>query len=179
MIMQKKISIEYFKTPVGELVLGSTNNKLCLCDWRYRKMRETVDKRIQTGLDASFIEGKSDIIEKTKALIKQYFKGEKPAFNIPLLLVGTEFQKTVWKALLKIPYGTTESYLGLSKKIGNEKAIRAVASANGANAISIFVPCHRIIGNDNNLIGYAGGLAAKKKLLQIENALDTDQLTLF
>ncbi len=100
-------------------------------------------------------------------------------FDIPLLLVGSEFQKSVWNALLQVPYGVTETYLGLSKNIENEKAIRAVASANGANAIAIIVPCHRIIGSDGSLVGYAGGLNAKRKLLNIEKALDNSQLSLF
>jgi methylated-DNA-[protein]-cysteine S-methyltransferase len=103
--------------------------------------------------------------------LKAYFSGTRKIFNIPLLMVGTEFQKSVWEGLIKIPYGTTTSYLELSKNIGNEKAVRAVASANGANAISILIPCHRIIGSDGSLVGYAGGLPAKKKLLTLENNL--------
>ena len=86
-------------------------------------------------------------------------------------MVGTEFQKSVWEELLKIPYGQTASYLELSRAIGNEKAVRAVANANGANAIGIIIPCHRIIGSDGSLTGYAGGLDVKRKLLEIENNL--------
>ncbi|HIP27800.1 MAG TPA: methylated-DNA--[protein]-cysteine S-methyltransferase, partial [Sulfurovum sp.] len=89
----------------------------------------------------------------------------------PLLMVGTDFQRSVWDGLIKIPYGTTASYLELSKNIDNEKAVRAVASANGANAISILIPCHRIIGSNGDLVGYAGGLSAKKKLLELESNL--------
>ena len=95
------------------------------------------------------------------------------------MLVGSDFQKTVWNTLLQIPYGKTETYLGLSKSMNNEKAIRAVASANGANAFSIIVPCHRVIGSDGKLVGYAGGLSVKKKLLELEGALATNQLSLF
>jgi O-6-methylguanine DNA methyltransferase len=85
------------------------------------------------------------------------------------LSVGTEFQKSVWQGLIDTPFGTTASYLELSKRIGNEKAVRAVASANGANSIAILVPCHRIIGSNGDLVGYAGGLDVKRKLLEIEN----------
>ena len=92
-------------------------------------------------------------------------------FDIPLLLLGSTFQKQVWNALLKIPYGTTKSYQELSKIINNEKAVRAVANANGANAIGIIIPCHRIIGSNGKLTGYAGGLDKKKKLLHLENNL--------
>ncbi len=174
-----KITIQYFKSPYGELILGTYKNQLCLADWRYRKMRNAIDKRISTELNAEFIKENSEIIELTKTQLTEYFEGKRKSFDIPLLFVGTDFQKTVWNTLLEIPYGTTETYLGLSKKIKNEKAIRAVASANGANAISIIVPCHRIIGSDGNLVGYAGGLSVKKKLLILEGALDNSQLILF
>ncbi|MCF8381230.1 MAG: methylated-DNA--[protein]-cysteine S-methyltransferase [Bacteroidales bacterium] len=90
---------------------------------------------------------------------------ERTEFTIPLLPAGSDFQKKVWNALLQIPYGTTETYLELSKRLSNEKAIRAVASSNGANAIAIIIPCHRIIGSDGKLVGYAGGLEAKRNYL--------------
>jgi len=95
------------------------------------------------------------------------------------LFVGSDFQKTVWEKLLTIPYGKTTSYLELSRMLGDEKAIRAVATANGANAISIIVPCHRVIGSDGSLTGYAGGLNAKQKLLQLEGMNFGEQLELF
>ena len=98
---------------------------------------------------------------------------------MPIHLIGTEFQKSVWKQLQEIPYGETRSYLKLSQELGNEKAIRAVASANGANGISIIIPCHRIIGSNKELVGYAGGLPGKKKLLELENPNFNTQLTLF
>lgn len=175
-----KIIIQYFKSPVGELIMGAFHEKLCLCDWRYRRMRQTIDKRILGGLDASFEEGETTVMETAQHQLNEYFAAERIEFDIPLLMVGTSFQKTVWNELLKIPFGKTESYLGLSRKIGNEKAIRSVAAANGANAISIMIPCHRIIGSDGKLTGYGGGLQAKKTLLQLEMYNQTsDQLTLF
>jgi methylated-DNA-[protein]-cysteine S-methyltransferase len=177
--MQNQINIQYFKTPIGELIIGSFDDKLCLCDWKYRKMRAAVDKRIQTGLNADFVEATSPVIELTKTQLGEYFSGRRTVFNIPILLVGTDFQQSVWKALIQIPLGKTASYLALSKLLSNEKAIRAVAAANGANAISIIIPCHRIIGSDGSLVGYAGGLAAKKTLLKLENALENEQLSLF
>ena len=140
---------------------------------KYRRMRTTIDKRIQKGLNAEYVEQSSVVIEETIKQLQEYFEGKRKAFDIALLTVGTEFQKSVWEGLLKIPYGTTASYLELSKNIGNEKAVRAVASANGANAIGIIIPCHRIIGTNCDLVGYAGGLPAKKKLLELENNLFT------
>lgn len=175
-----KIIIEYFKTPAGELILGAYHERLCLCDWRYRKMRAIIDKRIWEGLEASYEDGESIITQNAKRQLEEYFSGDRIYFDVPLLMVGTSFQKTVWNELMKIPFGKTESYLGLSRKIGNEKAIRSVAAANGANAISIIVPCHRIIGSDGKLTGYGGGLQAKRKLLQLEmHRQSSDQLKLF
>ena len=173
------IHIAYWATPYGELILGDFEGKLCLCDWRYRKMREQVDQRIKSGLNAEFKEEETDLIREAKKQFEAYFSGERREFDVPLLLVGTDFQKQVWETLLQIPYGKTSSYLALSRDLKNEKAIRAVAAANGANALSIVVPCHRIIGSSGELIGYAGGLPAKKKLLALENPAQEAQLELF
>ncbi len=163
-----KINIQYYKTKVGELILGSFNDSLCLLDFRYRKMRTAIDSRIQKGLKANFIESDNQLLEKTRQQLDEYFSGNRKEFDIPLLMVGTDFQKNIWQALLKVPYGTTSTYLQLAKNIDNRKAVRAVANANGANAIGIIIPCHRIIGTDGSLVGYAGGLPAKKRLLKLE-----------
>lgn len=168
--MSKWIHTELYATPYGELILGSYEDQLCLCDWRYRKSRENIDRRIQDGLKASLVEAGSMIIEKCKEQLQEYFNGERKDFDLPVLLVGSEFQKGVWESLMEIPYGKTVSYISLSRKLGDEKAIRAVARANGENAHAIIVPCHRILGSDGSLTGYAGGLRVKKKLLQLEGA---------
>jgi len=172
--IMNKISIQYYKSKYGELIIGSYEDQLCICDWRYRKMRDQIDKRIQTGLNAEYVEESSAIIANTITQLEEYFAGNKQIFDIPLLLVGTDFQKQVWEELLKIPFGKTGTYLEQSVKLNNPKAIRAVASANGANAISIIIPCHRIIGSDGKLVGYAGGLDVKKKLLRLENQTQTE-----
>ncbi len=166
-----QINIQYYKSPVGEIILGSYGDKLCLADWRYRRMRSTVDRRIQNGLNAQYSEETSDVIEATKEQMQAYFTSKRQQFDIDILMVGTPFQKSVWHALQNIPYGDTASYIALARSINHEKAVRAVASANGANAISIIIPCHRIIGANGDLVGYAGGLPAKKKLLILEKNL--------
>lgn len=176
---QERIITNYFSTPYGELILGSYNNQLCLADWRYRKMRLAIDRRIQDLLQAEYSEGNSPAIDETKEQLLDYFQGERKVFELQLLFAGSDFQKSVWQALLQIPYGETSSYLELSRRLGNEKAIRAVATANGANAISIIVPCHRIIGSDGSLVGYAGGLQTKKRLLELEGGITNTQLNLF
>ncbi len=168
-----------YTSPVGELIIGSFGEKLCLCDWRYRKMRSTVDNRLRSFYHAEFAEGSSAIIERTISQLEEYFSGGRKGFELSLDFAGTDFQVQVWNALLKIPFGKTVSYFELAEKLENPGAIRAVASANGANAISIIVPCHRVIGAYGSLTGYAGGLPAKKKLLQLEKASVVGQTELF
>lgn len=106
--------------------------------------------------------------------LREYFSGERKKFNLPLDLEGTEFQKKVWKELQKISYGKTISYKMLSEKIGNVKAIRAVGKANGENPVAVIVPCHRVIGSNGSLTGYASGLDIKEKLLLLEGAISPD-----
>ncbi|MFD2936213.1 methylated-DNA--[protein]-cysteine S-methyltransferase [Spirosoma flavum] len=112
--------------------------------------------------------------------LQDYFAGARQSFDFPLNPVGTVFQQAVWRALLDVPFGKTLSYMTLTRRIGDEKAIRAVAAANGRNPLWIVVPCHRIIGSDGSLTGYAGGLWRKQWLLEHEGAFArTGQLSLF
>ncbi|KAB8040725.1 methylated-DNA--[protein]-cysteine S-methyltransferase [Silvanigrella paludirubra] len=108
------------------------------------------------------------ILSQTEKQLSEYFSGHRREFNLDLDIVGTPFQKKVWNQLLKIPYGTTFSYLEISKQIDNEKAFRAVGNANGKNPFSIIIPCHRVIASDGSLGGYAGGVDRKIKLLNLE-----------
>ena len=149
-------------------MLGSFEGKLWLCDWAVEKHRDIVDVRLRKILQADYEEKTSDIIRETGKQLDEYFDGKRTVFDIPLLFVGTDFQKKVWYKLLEIPYGTTLSYGELATRLDMPKAVRAVANANGANAISILVPCHRVIGSDHSLTGYGGGLDAKKTLLTLE-----------
>ncbi|WP_257308504.1 methylated-DNA--[protein]-cysteine S-methyltransferase [Geothrix fuzhouensis] len=106
-----------------------------------------------------------------KRQLDSYFSGNLRDFNIPMLAAGTDFQRRVWKELQNIPYGQTISYLELARRLGDEKCIRAAARASGANPIAILIPCHRVIGSDGSLVGYAGGLDMKEFLLRLEGAL--------
>ena len=106
--------------------------------------------------------------------LQEYFSGERKQFDLPLEIEGTEFQKKVWNELLKIPYGKTISYKDLAVRLGDEKVIRAAASANGANPLPVVIPCHRVIGSDGSLIGYGGGLEIKEKLLVLEGSWQGD-----
>ena len=163
-----QIDIQYYKTKIGELILGSFDNKLCLLDFRYRRMRSTVDNRIKKELNAEYIEQENNVLKETRKQIDEYLIGKRTEFEVPILMVGSNFQKQVWKALTNVKYGEIASYLDLAKNIDNEKAVRAVASANGANSIALIIPCHRIIGSNGDLVGYGGGLPIKKRLLNLE-----------
>ena len=116
-------------------------------------------------------------LKEAVAQLKDYFSGKRNDFDLKLNPKGTDFQQKVWKELLNIPFGKTMSYLDIAKKLGDPKVIRAAASANGKNPLWIVVPCHRVIGTDGSLTGYAGGLWRKKWLLEHENS--TNQQSLF
>src|SRR5574338_137480 len=141
------------------------------------------------GIKKIFLNPKPDLQEKTFATklrsddpylfgvfnqLREYFSGIRKHFNVPLDIEGSEFQKKIWNELQNIPYGKTISYKSLSEKLGDVKAIRAVGKANGQNPVAIIIPCHRVIGADGSLVGYAGGLAIKEKLLHLEGALNPE-----
>ena len=167
-VVKNIIHIQPYQSPCGELLLGSYEDSLCLCDWTIEKHHGRVVRRLQKALHADCKEMTSDMLSETVRQLDEYFAGKRRNFTIPLLFVGTDFQKKVWSKLLEIPYGKTVSYGELARMIDMPKAVRAVANANGANAISILAPCHRVIGSDHSLTGYGGGLAAKKLLLDLE-----------
>lgn len=168
---KNRIITRIYESPCGTLMLGSFGDKLCLCDWQVERHRDHVDNRLRRLLDAEFFDGSSAVIDTAIAQLDEYFAGTRREFDVPVLFAGTDFQKKVWNTLLTIPFGNTVSYREIARRIGMPKAVRAVANANGANSISIFVPCHRVIGSDNTLTGYGGGLAAKEFLLKLERAI--------
>ena len=159
-----------YQSPCGEMIIGSIAQMLCLCDWVCdAERRLVVDRRLARHLGAGFEEGTSAVIEQAVGQLDEYFQGKRSVFDVPLLFAGTQFQQRVWRELLAIPYGTTISYSQLAQRLAMPHAVRAVANACGANAISVFAPCHRVVGSNGSLTGYAGGIEAKRKLLLIEN----------
>ena len=175
----KVIFVHRYSSPCGELLLGEFDNKLCLCDWVAEKHHDRVVRRLKRELNAAVcrlysgspVRGKSvgrDLLNQADEQLDEYFAGRRREFDVPLLFVGTDFQKRVWNELLRIPYGETLSYGEIARRIGMPTAVRAVANANGANALSIFAPCHRVIGSDGSLTGYGGGMDAKRYLLALE-----------
>jgi O-6-methylguanine DNA methyltransferase len=157
-----------FSTPVGEMIAGATDAGVCLLDYKWRKMMPAIQKRIGQGLNESFEEGEHPLIDLVQQELLEYFEGKRKEFSVPLQTVGSDFQKSVWDSLLRIDYGHTVTYMHQAKVYGDEKAIRAVATANGMNSIAIIIPCHRVIGADGSLTGYAGGITAKRWLLEHE-----------
>lgn len=147
-------------TPVGPLYLVASDRSLLGIFW----------KKSSAPMIRSLSEKNSaaTILRKTERQLEEYFSGRRREFSLPLETLGTEFQVSVWNQLEKIPYGKTCSYRDIAKKMKNDRAVRAVGTANGRNPFSIVVPCHRVIAADGTLGGYAGGLAVKKKLLALE-----------
>ena len=162
------ISVKRYVSPCGELILGASGSCLCLCDWAQGTHSGKLESLPVRGSDTEIPDKESAVIDDAARQLDEYFAGERREFDIPLDFAGTEFQRKVWKALMEIPYGTTVSYGELARRIGRPSSVRAVANAVGANAISIFVPCHRVIGSNGSLTGYDGGLAAKSFLLALE-----------
>lgn len=165
---KKQIDIQYYDSPCGQLVLASSSGELCLCDWNGMPCAKRNRHRLARYMNASFKTATTSVLEETKRQLDEYFAGKRKSFDIQLRMVGTCFQQQVWNALTDIPYGATKSYKDIAQNIGKPQSVRAVAGAVGANGISILIPCHRVIGSDNSLTGYAGGLEAKRELLRIE-----------
>ncbi len=163
------ISIQTYSSPCGNLILGSYDDKLCLCDWCVERHREAVNHKLKEKWNAVLEERRSDVLRLAMQELDEYFAGARKSFSLPLLFCGSEFQLSVWNELLAIPYGTTISYADLAERLGRASAVRAVANANAANVLSLFVPCHRVIGRNHALTGYRGGLEAKLYLLQLES----------
>ncbi len=170
---KRHVFISHYASPCGNIVLGAIGEALCLSDWSDMPCAKRNMLRLQRMLDADFIEADTEILNMAKMQLNEYFDGERKDFSIPLLTIGTTFQKRVWQALLDIPFGETRSYMQIAQKVDNPKGVRAVAQAIGANSICILVPCHRVIGSNHTLTGFAGGLEAKRTLLQLENSNTT------
>lgn len=146
-----------YKTPLGTLTLAEENNELTNCSFgNSPKLPQNAEIK------------ETKLIKEAWRQLRQYFNGERKTFDLPLAPRGTAFQQAAWQALLTIPYGQTASYKDMAIQVGNPKACRAVGMANNKNPIGIIIPCHRVIGSNGKLVGYAGGLDIKKKLLDLE-----------
>jgi len=162
------ISVTRIPTPLGPMFAGATDEGICLLEFIDRRMLETQLKRLRKLLNAEIVPGNNKYFAVLNKQLNEYFEGKRKSFDVPLILKGTAFQEKVWKELLTIPYGITRSYQEQAEHVGDIKAVRAVAKANGDNRIAIIIPCHRVIGKDGKLTGYGGGLWRKQFLLDCE-----------
>lgn len=155
-------------TPCGRLMIGSVAGRLCLCTWFDTLSHQKAVDRIRHCLKCDFSDGHSEVLHRAESMLKEYFARSRRDLSIPLLLCGTHFQRKVWRGIKSVGYGTTLSYGLLAARLHSNAAVRAVAAAAGANPVSLFVPCHRIVGSGGQLTGYAGSLTAKSTLLDLE-----------
>lgn len=156
-----------FQCPIGFICLSAQDNQISAC------------QVLEALPEATEVIEENSILLEAKSQLLSYFKGDLKAFDLPLLLEGTDFQKQVWQYLPTIPFGTTTTYGHIANELGNPQAVRAVGAANGQNPFWIILPCHRVIGSQGKLTGYAGGLWRKKWLLQHELKYATPKHTLF
>jgi methylated-DNA-[protein]-cysteine S-methyltransferase len=154
-------SYSKMKTPIGELTLIADEKNLLAVLWPNEKMERV---KIPWGEENK----NHPVLKETARQLNEYFAGKRRDFDLPLRMVGTDFQSEVWKGLREIPFGKTSNYAELAVAVGRPKAVRAAGAANGRNPLSIVVPCHRVIGKNGELVGFAGGLETKKFLLALE-----------
>ena len=160
--------IKYVKTKLGKICVVEENRKIIKVIIDNENNENSKDKEIDKKVYEKYQEKDTKLLLKAKKELEEYFAGKRKEFDLPLEQEGTEFQKKVWEALERIPYGETRTYKDVAKMVGNEKASRAVGMANNKNNIPIIIPCHRVIGSNGKLVGYALGLDMKKYLLDLE-----------
>ena len=168
-----------FHTPLGDMLVCATEQGVCLLEFVGGKRIEREQKDLQQRLNQSFLFGENEYTRQAEKEIHEYFYQQRTHFDVPLHTPGTPFQQRIWSALQQLPYGQTTHYQALAQQIGHPDAVRAVAMANGANRVSIIIPCHRVIGKDGSLTGYGGGLHRKKWLLEHEQGKLTPSQDLF
>ena len=156
-------------TPLGAMLAIGNDDGLCLLEFADRPMLATQLRRIRQRFSATIIGGSHALLDQVERELKEYFAGERREFTVPLRIQGTEFQRSAWDALRKIPYGATLSYGEQAHRIGRPDAQRAIGRANGDNCLAIIIPCHRVVRADGTLCGYGGGLWRKQRLLELES----------
>lgn len=159
---------KHFDTELGAMIVISNPEGIVLLEFGDRRMLETELNHLIKHFRCPLLPGTNVHIQKAIEEVGLYLKGELKAFSVPMVWVGTDFQKRVWQGLMAIPYGEVRSYQEQAKAIGNPSAVRAVGTANGMNKLAIMVPCHRVIGSDGNLAGYGGGVWRKEWLIKLE-----------
>ena len=164
------IWINRVATPLGSMVMGVSDQGLCLLEFAERRMLDTQLKRMRQRMGRVFLPGDHPLMQQVKTQLDDYFANNLQEFTVPIQAPGSSFQESVWQALLEIPYGEMRSYAEVAERIGKPSAMRAVGRANGDNRIAIIIPCHRVVGSGGELTGYGGGLWRKDYLLALEQA---------
>jgi AraC family transcriptional regulator of adaptative response/methylated-DNA-[protein]-cysteine methyltransferase len=164
------IRLAWIETPLGPMVAGATEEAICLLEFSDRRMLEVQLRTLKSRFRLPLFPGESPLFDRLRLQLAEYFAGKRRSFDLPLDHRGTDFQRRVWEALLRIPYGRTRGYAELAAELGRPGAARAVGHANGLNRIAILVPCHRVVNADGGLGGYGGGLWRKLRLLETEKA---------
>jgi O-6-methylguanine DNA methyltransferase len=165
------ISIQSINTPLGEMIAGAIDEGICLLEFHDRRMLPTQKSRVEKLFDGELMESEHPHFGKLRKELDEYFAAKRKTFEVPLAFPGSAFQQKVWNSLLLIPYGQTRTYAQQSELLGDKKAIRAMAKANGDNRIAIIIPCHRVIGSNGDMVGYGGKVWRKKALLELEGAI--------
>jgi AraC family transcriptional regulator, regulatory protein of adaptative response / methylated-DNA-[protein]-cysteine methyltransferase len=173
--LQDIIYADQVATPIGNMIMAATEKGVCLLEFESENMNELDIVLLQKGLKGNVVQGENDHVMQAKLELAEYFSGKRHKFDVVLDPIGTDFQLRVWNSLQQIPYGTTITYMDQTRSLGDIKAIRAVASANGKNKIAIIIPCHRVIGSNGKLTGYAGGMERKRWLLDLERSYSKSQ----
>ena len=170
------ITIAKLSTPLGPMYAGASERGLCFLEFTDRKMIDHQIEQMQQRMKARFVQAMTPVLTAAESQLEEYFAGKRRDFEISLDIKGTPFQMQAWQALQQIPYGETRSYQQQAMRIGNTKAVRAVASANAKNHIAIIIPCHRVIAKNGGLAGFGGGVWRKKYLLNLEMQIKSTML---
>lgn len=155
------VYVKTLETPIGKLLLAADEKAVLALVWKREDLR-------RSGIEAWVAAPGCALVEKAEKQLREYFRGERTGFDLPLAVKGTPFQEKVWAELRKIPFGGTWSYQELARRVGNPGAVRAVGTANGRNPVCVFIPCHRVVRASGELGGYAGGVEHKSWLLELE-----------
>jgi AraC family transcriptional regulator of adaptative response/methylated-DNA-[protein]-cysteine methyltransferase len=165
------IDLKRIETPLGPMFACACDEGICLLEFTDRKNIDRQFVHLSKVMNAEIVQGENKHFKQLEEELNEYFDGKRIKFDVPIYTTGTDFQKKVWNLLTEIPTGETRTYKQQSEVLGNPKAVRAVGTANGINKIAIIIPCHRVIGSDGDLVGYAGGIWRKQKLLELEGAI--------
>jgi AraC family transcriptional regulator, regulatory protein of adaptative response / methylated-DNA-[protein]-cysteine methyltransferase len=162
------IRMMMIETPIGPMVAAANDHGICLLEFADRRGLEGSYNDMRKRFDAAVLPGENKVLKQLRRELVKYFAGELRHFTVPVFVRGTPFQENVWRKLREIPHGHTASYEQIAERVGNSRAVRAVARANGTNRICILIPCHRVIAKDGTLSGYGGGVWRKRLLLELE-----------